>query len=63
MKCSPNLWTLEVLTKSYADVATNINGKWVPARPMGYDSILHRIRLAFYVFIGRYDALVWPEDQ
>jgi hypothetical protein len=44
-------------------VTTNINSKWVPARPLGYQSFRSRLKLAWMVFTGRADALVWPENQ
>ena len=39
-----------------------INGKecWVPARSEGFCSYREAIKLAWGVFRGRYDALVWP---
>lgn len=60
MKKAPNL-----LNWNFINFTTSawINGKWVYARPIGYFSILHRIRLAWMVFTGRADALLWPEDQ
>lgn len=33
---------------------------YMPARPVGYQSILSAMKLAWGVFRGRYDALVWP---
>lgn len=33
---------------------------WVPARAIGFCSIWSSMRLAWGVFRGRYDALVWP---
>jgi len=42
---------------------TEINGKWVPARPLPLYSILHRLKATWLVFTGKCDALVWPEDQ
>ena len=42
-----------------------INGKWVCARPESWGGLLlfWRIKLAWYVFIGKYDALVWKGKQ
>lgn len=40
-----------------------LNGKWVPARPMGFCSFRYRIKAAWKVFIGECDALQWPEGQ
>lgn len=35
------------------------DGKWGPARPLGYDGLLVRLRIAWRVFTGRYDAVSW----
>jgi hypothetical protein len=35
----------------------------MPARPLGYYSLRSRIRLAWMVFTGKADALVWPGGQ
>jgi len=36
-----------------------VNGKWVPARPLGLYGIRHRIALAWDVLTGKADALYW----
>ena len=35
------------------------------ARPMGWQGsfVIHRLRLAWGVFTGKYDALRWPNGQ
>lgn len=38
---------------------TQIDGKWVPARYMGLDTIPNRLKLAWDVFRGKADALYW----
>ena len=42
---------------------TDIYGRqyWQPARPIHLASICSRIVLAWYVFIGKYDALDWHD--
>lgn len=40
-----------------------INNKYVAARPLGYPSFFNRIKIAWYVFSGKADALIWPENQ
>lgn len=45
------------------DSNTEINGDWVPARPVTIYSLRERIKLAYLVFIGEYDALDWEEDS
>lgn len=42
---------------------TCINGKWMPARALGYMSVWHRFKCAWIVFTGKADALVWPGEQ
>ena len=37
------------------------DGRWLPARHEGYPSLRNRIRLAWGVLTGRYDALDWRE--
>jgi len=37
------------------------DGRWVPARPYGWQGLLlrHRLRCAWLVFTGRADVLQW----
>jgi len=44
---------------------TEINGKWVPVRPINYKyrTLKEKILEAWNVFIGRADAFMWPEGQ
>lgn len=63
MKKYPNEWRLSHLLASVDQCAAHINGKWVPARALGLASFVNRIRLAWLVFTGRADALIWPEGQ
>lgn len=46
------------------DVDTERNGKCVPARPLNhkYESWKSRIKNAFLVLIGKYDALDWEME-
>lgn len=39
------------------------SGRWIPARWLGSDSIFNRLKLAWMVFKGEADALVWPEGE
>ena len=36
-----------------------VSRNWVPSRPLCYGSIFSRFKLAWLVFIGKYDALEW----
>ena len=63
-KQAPSLYKLEDLVKPREDgTLTQINGRWVPARPLGYDSLRSRLRHAWLVFTGKGDVLIWPEGQ
>ena len=44
-------------------VDAEIDGRWIKARPIGYSPISTRIRLAWGVFTGKYDALKWGGYQ
>lgn len=53
-----------------ADALRNLNwpqaglkdGRYVLARPIRFAPLLHRIRVAWGVFTGKYDALKWTEQ-
>ena len=55
--------TLRNVVDGAACNQTEINGKWVPARPMGFHSIWYRLEATWLVFTGQCDALRWPEGQ
>lgn len=63
MKKYPNTITLNNLLVTVETVSTQINGKWYPARPMGYPSFISRLKATWLVFTGKADALVWPAGQ
>lgn len=58
---SPNLISMYGI-HNLLDCTAEINGKWVPCRPLNF-FILNRFKLAWMVFTGKADALVWPEGQ
>lgn len=64
MKKAPSLWKLKELhAYCHFGIQTEVNGKWVPARPLGYYSLWSRLAKAWTVFVGKADAVVWPEDD
>lgn len=63
MRRAPNLMTVGSVIQSVGEVAVKVKGSWHPCRPMGLDDIPNRLRLAWGVFTGRYDALKWPAGQ
>lgn len=65
MKPTPNVWSLKSLTKVALENSTEIDGKWVPVRPLGFIGLFlfHRISVAWRVFTGELDAVKWPCGQ
>lgn len=59
------IWQLKDLVQSINACSAEINGKWVPARPINYQarSLKERIKDAWSVFKGKADAFYWPEGQ
>ena len=63
MKKAPNIVNLRSVLDSVNSTQTEINGNWVPARPLGFYSIGYRLKAAWLVFTGQCDALKWPKGQ
>lgn len=62
---SPNVWSLRGLVDHCVSggVSCQISdGRWVPARPLGFDSLQSRVKAAWLVFTGKADAVIWPEQ-
>ena len=59
------MWTLKNLQISINRAATEINGKWVPSRPINYKyrTFFEKIKEAWCVFNGSADCFTWPEVQ
>jgi hypothetical protein len=59
------MWQLKDLLRHCSENSAEINGKWVPARPLNYKyrSFFSKIREAWAVFTGRAAAFRWPEGQ
>ena len=62
MKQAPTLYEYHYIGH-YSGTMACINGRWVAARSIGLFSLRNRLRLAWMVFTGKADALVWPEGQ
>ena len=45
--------------------ATEKNGRYIPARPLGWQGLRldKTFQIAFYVLIGKYDALDWEDGE
>ena len=65
MKKAPAIWKLNDLVgyamsgHHHAQVKP---GLWVPARPLGLDSIKNRLKCAWLVFTGKCDVVEWKEQ-
>jgi len=60
------MWTLWGLINHAKSTTANINGKWVPARPIpltGVYGLRVRVRAALAVLRGKAEAFTWPEGQ
>lgn len=57
------IMTVESVDYCLCNSTAQINGKWVPARPLGYPAFWYRVKATWMVFTGKADALVWPEGQ
>lgn len=56
------IWRLDHLINHCRMCSAQINGRWVPARPMA-GPLVCRIRAAWAVLTGRADAFTWSEGQ
>lgn len=65
----PELYRLEWLLEHLAGkrggfVMKQIGGRWMPARPIGFQGTMwRRFKIAWEVFTGRADAVTWPGGQ
>ncbi len=59
------IWTLKELIKTCSSNQVEINGNWVPARPINYQyrTFSEKVREAWAVFTGKAEAFTWPEGQ
>jgi hypothetical protein len=61
VKQSPNILCVTRVIESAKTTQAGLpDGRWVPARALGYASIGQRIKAAWLVFTGKADALTWP---
>ena len=60
------MWTLKNLMECANSTQAEINGKWVPARPLpgyGWYGLRLRMQAAWAVLHGKADAFMWSEGQ
>lgn len=61
---SPNLIHYgDIMLGKYSQSQMRASDGRVDRRPEGYDTIGHRLKLAWGVFTGKYDALKWEYRQ
>lgn len=58
---TPNLYRLQHLIEVVQCNSREVNGQWVPCRPLGFQGLylVKRLRLTWGVFTGKYDAVKW----
>lgn len=61
-KLKNKMYTLKSLIEHCNTTSTNINGKWVPSRPVD-GPFIWRVKDAWKVLKGKADAFTWPEEQ
>ena len=59
----PGIFRLQNLLNQIKSESVYLDGDYVPARPMGFQSLGSRVHCAWLVFTGRADAVIWPEDE
>lgn len=64
MKKAPSRFNAYELIEKDWPSRTKVDGYagWVPARPVGYFSLIERIKCAWFVFTGKADVLFWPKQ-
>lgn len=58
---APYAWSIWSLRRAFSDGPfSRTPDGIIPARPLGFDTLGNRVRMAWAVFTGRADALYWP---
>lgn len=59
----PRVTTVSYILRFANTVMTQLpDGRWVPARGIGYPGLANRFRCAWLVLTGRADALIWEQQ-
>ena len=60
---NPDIYSAREIKNWEVSTSTK-TGNYIPARPEPFYGIrlFHNIKIAWYVLIGKYDALNWEED-
>ncbi len=57
------MWKLKFLMEWCKQNHAEINGKWVPARPVQFYNFFVRVYHAWNILIRKADSFIWPEEQ
>jgi len=59
------MWTLRSLIDHTKHCSTEINGNWVPSRPINYKcrTFMEKVEECWAVWTGRAEPFTWPEGQ
>ena len=57
------IWSLAGLMRHCNTTRAEIDGKWVPAKPLDYRTLKTKFKEAKAVFKGEADAFTWPCGQ
>lgn len=63
MKKAPKIWELDGLVETTRALTVEVDGKWIPCRPMSGGGIRNRIKATWLVWTGKADAVIWPSNQ
>ena len=58
----PNIVHVGDVIESAKTCSAEVNGRWVPARALGFQSPWSRLRATWLVFTGKADALIWESQ-
>ena len=60
----PNIvWASDIIAHGNDNAVKLADGRYVPARALGFQSLRYRLRATWLVFTGRADALLWEGQQ
>lgn len=60
----PNICDVVNVVRTASEIQAGLpDGRYVPARPLGWQSWTMRWKAAWLVFTGRADALLWPGQE
>lgn len=66
MNKAPSLFSIPrhlTVASGWASYESSDGKTWQPLRPLGFFGLLNRLKLAWGVFVGKYDAVQWPGQQ